>query len=1359
MVYLNEGGMLQPTASWSSNDNGAGSVAWGDMDGDGDLDLAAGSSPNMVYLNEGGMLQPTAAWSSNDSDATRSVAWGDMDGDGDLDLAAGNNWAPNKVYLNEAGSLQSTAAWNSNDSDGTQSVAWGDMDGDGDLDLAAGNFDGRSKVYLNEGGMLQPIAAWSANDSDAAQSVAWGDMDGDGDLDLAIGNGSFETDFPPVKVYLNEGGSLQRTAIWTSDFNNARSVAWGDMDGDGDLDLAIGNWSGGNKVYLNGRPAHPFYAGQTSWLAISLSSDPVQTFNQTVTALAPADFYAVPGIRQAVTIPISYTLSDPAGTPARFIRAFYSPDGGGHWLPAVAASGTVTTDLSTNASHVYTWDVLGSGFFGQSDNVVFRLVAYPSLRPQPNRIPGPYQRPFVSAQTYPFRVRGSQVRVLSATSPISNALVYRLPAGQQTGGLPLGTTITSPFHTDNQGYLQGRGEIQPGDRLLALAPVPLPPLYTERYSDTLRLYTTNATPTETGLDTYTVSQPGVQELTVSPAKPLLLFDLDVSLEWDASHDPTYLAQLDFDLKKAAQHLYDFSNGQVTLGQVRVHQNGDGWDFAEVVIQASNRLRPFAVQGGIVLTQTVDPQHSDIVYDIGQVSMGATWNRYGNAGQSLGEDWPLALAHELSHYLLFLDDTYLGLNPDGLLIPVDSCAGSAMGDTYTPANTEFVSDGDWLPNCANTLSQRTLGRSEWATVKLWYPWLNTPTSLNSGPSLMPFELTTVTVLNPLTPTTALADPTFYLDYIGNAVSSSEAQGVLLRSEDGNPSDYETILDVGSPVGGQNRLLARGAQPGDRLCVFDPPRRQFGCEGISLGDERLKLERDESWTPLIQLSPVNSTTFTLQVETLPSGLTLKARLYPDLGPASAEITLTETNGVYQGQLQLADIALAGHIQLWVEEPATEDNPRRESIVAYSVGGNPPKSRGGGPKSRGGGPKSRGGGAPIVSPDGQMIFFTENPIVFQEGDFYTIQAMAGLPALPPGKKALGPSYNLVATPGAPLLTGSISFQYLGIDALVEGVNEAELTIHFWDGTSWRALATVRDSYYNLASAPSQGPGVYALLAGITPPQIAALIPTAATNDVTTTLVISGGYFLPPVVVGLVGPTAAYTLPLQAVSPTSLTVTVAQGLPAREYQVRVVNGDGGVAVGGSFALYDPAEACFYDFFESGASRWQRGGEWDIITLPSGEQAITDSPTGNYNSATPPAPTLTTAITSIPFSLANCAEPVLTFRHAYVLAKVGASQDVGRVEISTDGGATWAALASYTGGGVYGSGVQEVNSTEWTNVTWQDIEISLNSYTGTVRLRFSLEVDQTISDKGWVLDDVIVKSGPGNSNTAIFLPIILKRP
>ena len=92
-----------------------------------------------MYLNVGGVLQTQAGWVSGDSDATSSIAWGDVDGDGDLDLAAGNG-GPNKVYLNDGGVLQTQAAWVSGDSNATWSIAWGDVDGDGDLDLAAGNW-------------------------------------------------------------------------------------------------------------------------------------------------------------------------------------------------------------------------------------------------------------------------------------------------------------------------------------------------------------------------------------------------------------------------------------------------------------------------------------------------------------------------------------------------------------------------------------------------------------------------------------------------------------------------------------------------------------------------------------------------------------------------------------------------------------------------------------------------------------------------------------------------------------------------------------------------------------------------------------------------------------------------------------------------------------------------------------------------------------------------------------------------------------------------------------------------------------------------------------------------------------------
>ena len=133
------------------------SVAWGDWDGDGDLDLAAGNyhGANRVYENDG-LGQPislTSVWTSADSDATTSVAWGDWDGDGDLDLAAGNVRSPTAcTRTTGSGSDSLTSAWTSVDSDTTYSVAWGDWDGDGDLDLAAGNnVPNANRVYENDG--------------------------------------------------------------------------------------------------------------------------------------------------------------------------------------------------------------------------------------------------------------------------------------------------------------------------------------------------------------------------------------------------------------------------------------------------------------------------------------------------------------------------------------------------------------------------------------------------------------------------------------------------------------------------------------------------------------------------------------------------------------------------------------------------------------------------------------------------------------------------------------------------------------------------------------------------------------------------------------------------------------------------------------------------------------------------------------------------------------------------------------------------------------------------------------------------------------------------------------------------------
>ena len=69
---------------------------------------------------------------------TTVVAWGDFDGDGDLDLAVGNGSQQNVVYPNNGDGTFGAGVDFGTGSDGPFTLAWGDADNDGDLDLAVG---------------------------------------------------------------------------------------------------------------------------------------------------------------------------------------------------------------------------------------------------------------------------------------------------------------------------------------------------------------------------------------------------------------------------------------------------------------------------------------------------------------------------------------------------------------------------------------------------------------------------------------------------------------------------------------------------------------------------------------------------------------------------------------------------------------------------------------------------------------------------------------------------------------------------------------------------------------------------------------------------------------------------------------------------------------------------------------------------------------------------------------------------------------------------------------------------------------------------------------------------------------------
>lgn len=264
--------------------NQATTLAAGDVDGDGTIDLIVADTTGLRVWRNNGLGKFTADAAAFGVAGARAIALGSLRGGSALDAVVVTAAGEVQIWTNNGAGVFTLAQ--SLGLAAARAVALGDLDADGDLDLFVATAGG-NRVYFNNG--AGGFTFGSAFDSVAGTSVALGDLNNDGSLDAVVtsslgatiwannGSGGFSpvyfTASPEDKVAIadldNDGlldviltlanqpaqilhntGSFEFTVLADAPGGGAATLAAGDIDGDGRIDLVLTGATGSTSAWL-----------------------------------------------------------------------------------------------------------------------------------------------------------------------------------------------------------------------------------------------------------------------------------------------------------------------------------------------------------------------------------------------------------------------------------------------------------------------------------------------------------------------------------------------------------------------------------------------------------------------------------------------------------------------------------------------------------------------------------------------------------------------------------------------------------------------------------------------------------------------------------------------------------------------------------------------------------------------------------------------------------------------------------------------------------------------------------------------------------------------------------------------------